>query len=323
MTTNSNQISGLEVRNRLDHLGYTDSDARLLESLKSWADGNLGKFAKEFYDRQFSNPDFAAIVKGNGSNQGALEGAQAGYAIDLFRGYPNAAYVDKRVTIGLIHASVNITPEWYIASYQFYFDVLYPMVRAEFKGEEETGEQAVSALNKLLVFDRAVIMDTYINRILDQVKEVVVQVAGTAVGLSEASGQLSTTSEQAGLAVQGIASISQQVAQGSEQQTAKSQEVKVGMSQLIAAIEQVANGTQEQAGAVEQAATIVNQVSKATEEVAKNAQLAADGSRQANEAADAGKDLVSRTVTGMERIKNAVDTAATRMVISRLRLARS
>ncbi len=116
-TATTTTMTESELRKRLDHLRFTEADARLLESLRPWAETSLKDFAREFYNQQFSNPDFAAIVKGNNSSQDALEQAQAGYALDLFKGYPNLNYVASRVSIGKTHVRINITPEWYIASY--------------------------------------------------------------------------------------------------------------------------------------------------------------------------------------------------------------
>ena len=134
MSSDNNQLNELEIRKRLDHLGFTESDAQLLKSLKPWAQTAISEFAHEFYEVQFRNPDFVAIIRANNSTQQILEGAQAGYAMDLFNGYPDSAYVQKRVSIGALHARINITPQWYLASYKFYHDILYPMVRSQFVG---------------------------------------------------------------------------------------------------------------------------------------------------------------------------------------------
>ena len=314
MAAKSEQMTELEIRKRLAHLRFTDNDAKLLESLRAWAEGGpIREFVHEFYEHQFRNPEFAEIIRSRGGTQEGLETAQAGYAMDLFHGFPNVAYAQKRQNIGELHARINITPQWYISSYQFYEDMFYPRVRSHLKLKRGMGKRAVSAINKLLVFDQAIITDTYIGGIMDQIKEVVVQVARTAGGVAESSGVLPKTSEQAGQALQGIATISQQVAQGSEQQSARSDEISTAMGQLSRAIEQVATGSQQQAVSIEQTASIVNQVSKAIDEVAQNAQAAAEGSGQATEAANNGRDLVSRTVEGMDRIKIAVETAATRI----------
>jgi len=72
-------------------------------------------------------------------------------------------------------------------------------------------------VNKLLNFDQALIMDTYIKGPMDSMRGLVTQVASTAVNLAESSGQLSPTAEQSGQAVQGIASTSQKVSRASEE----------------------------------------------------------------------------------------------------------
>ncbi|MEE8442320.1 MAG: methyl-accepting chemotaxis protein [Dehalococcoidia bacterium] len=148
------------------------------------------------------------------------------------------------------------------------------------------------------------------SRMIANLRDVIGQVGSTAGSVSEASAQLSTAAEQAGQATQGIASTSQQVAKGAEEQTQSVQETTKGMQQLSAAIEQIAKGSQQQASSVEQAATIVNQVSSASSDVAKNAQAAAEGAKEATEAANNGRDMVAKTVEGMNKVKSAVDTAS-------------
>ncbi len=150
-------------------------------------------------------------------------------------------------------------------------------------------------------------------RMVTNLQGLIGQMGEAADSLGEASGQLSSAADQAGQATQGIASASQQVAKGAQDQSTRSQEVTGGMGQLTRAIGQVTSGTQEQAGALEQATAIVGQVSKAPGDVAQSAQEAAEGSRQANEVAGSGRDMVGKTVEGMERIKLAVDTTSIRI----------
>ncbi len=311
----NDQITDGEIRKRLEFLQFTESDAQLLQSMRSWAQQAIPEFAKEFYDYQFMNPDFTATIRANNSSQQVLEVAQAGYAMALFNGYPNSGYVASRVIIGALHARINIQPQWYIASYQFYYAMLYPKVRSHFEDDPETGEKAVAAINKLLNFDQALVLDTYVGRLTDQLQEmmdrVATQIGGTANNLADAAKQLATTADETGKAVQGIATTSQEVAQGADEQLKRSQEVTSGVSQLSRAIEQVAQGSQEQAGAVEQAQNIVTQVSGASSQVSTSAQEAAVGSEQAREAAVSGQQMVAKTIEGMGRIKTAVDAAST------------
>ena len=146
-------------------------------------------------------------------------------------------------------------------------------------------------------------------RMLDSLKTLIGRVRGTAVDLTDASGQLASASDEAGKATSGIASTSQAVAQGATSQVESVDQARGAMGELTRAIEHIAQGSQEQAAGVAQTVSIMNQVSGAAAEVAKNAQ-AADGSREANEAAQQGAQMVDKNVEGMGRIKAAVELSS-------------
>ncbi len=147
-------------------------------------------------------------------------------------------------------------------------------------------------------------------RMLDSLKTLIGRVRGTAVDLTDASGQLASASDEAGKATSGIASTSQAVAQGATSQVESVDQARGAMGELTRAIEHIAQGSQEQAAGVAQTVSIMNQVSGAAAEVAKNAQAAADGSREANEAAQQGAQMVDKNVEGMGRIKAAVELSS-------------
>ncbi len=147
-------------------------------------------------------------------------------------------------------------------------------------------------------------------RMLDSLKTLIGRVRGTAVDLTDASGQLASASDEAGKATSGIASTSQAVAQGATSQVESVDQARGAMGELTRAIEHIAQGSQEQAAGVAQTVSIMNQVSGAAAEVAKNAQEAADGSREANEAAQQGAQMVDKNVEGMGRIKAAVELSS-------------
>ncbi|MCH7786387.1 MAG: CHASE3 domain-containing protein, partial [Chloroflexi bacterium] len=136
------------------------------------------------------------------------------------------------------------------------------------------------------------------------------QVQNTAGNLASASGQLSNAAEQAGNATQGISTASQQLAKGAEDQNQGIEQTNNAMQQLSTAIDQIARGSQEQAAGVDQTSNMGNQVAKAIAEVAQYAQGAADGARQANQAAENGRDMVNQTIEGMGKIRSAVEQAA-------------
>ncbi|MDA0799633.1 MAG: methyl-accepting chemotaxis protein [Chloroflexi bacterium] len=152
-----------------------------------------------------------------------------------------------------------------------------------------------------------------VNDMVDNLNRLVGQVSDTAQDLTDSSSALSATAEQVGQATQEIASTSQQVARGANEQASGIATTTNAMSQLTGAIGQIAEGSQQQASSMEQATGITNQVSTAAGDVARNAQSAADGARVTDEAARAGSDAVDKTITGMNRIRDAVTSAATKI----------
>lgn len=194
----TSKLNMSEFKARLDYLEFTESDAKLLKSLKPWADSIAEGFVKKFYDKQFNQQGFLRIIEKAGSNRRTLEGAQAGYLKSLFEGVLDAQYVAMRQHIGGLHARIGVTPEWYIASYQWYTELLYPMVRSKLKLRRGAGTKATNAIAKLLTFDQAVIMDEYVNGLLNQLKVVIDKVGDTATSLNDSSQQMSNAAEQAG-----------------------------------------------------------------------------------------------------------------------------
>ena len=150
MTTKQTDIiSDGAARQRLTFLGFTDADAQILRSLKSWAEGVVQGFSKEFYTASFKDSGFADFVKQAGGTRAGLEQAQASYCMDLFNGWPDAGYLEKRTRIGTLHAKIGVKPEFYISSYQFYFDFFYPLVRKHLRTHPGKGNQALAAIKSL------------------------------------------------------------------------------------------------------------------------------------------------------------------------------
>jgi heme-based aerotactic transducer len=270
-----------EYKSRLDYMGFTPEDARTLEKLKPWAESIAKKFATKFYDPQFENAEFSAIVSNYGSIRSTLEGAQAGYMLGWFSGYPDEGYIKYRQLIGERHADIGVTPQWYISSYRLYETIFFPMVTKHLRLSRTSAKKVLGALSSLMAFDQAIIMDKYIQGLTDQIQETVDKVTVAAKSVAESSNEMSNTAEQAGSATQHIASASQEIASGATNQAENVQVTTASMRELTDAITKITQGAQEQASAVDNANTIVGNVSSLADEVSANAQTALEEAQTA------------------------------------------
>ncbi|MCH8137332.1 MAG: 2-oxo acid dehydrogenase subunit E2, partial [Proteobacteria bacterium] len=295
-----------EYRHRLDYLGFTTDDAKRAEQLKPWAEKIAARFAKQFYEKQFDEPEFRAIVEAAGSNRRVLEGAQGAYMVTLFSGYPDESYVKYRQLIGALHARIGVTPQWYVSSYLFYQEILYPMIRKHLRLSTISANKIIAGVSKLLLFDQAIIMDKYISGLTDQIQEVVEKVTVASKSVAESSAEMSSTAEQAGSATQHIATASQEVASGATNQAENVQATTASMKELNEALTKIVEGGKRQTTSVEAANRIVNEVSTLADEVSGNAKSALEEAQTARTAAEHGAATVTKTVEGMNRISAAV-----------------
>lgn len=143
-------------------------------------------------------------------------------------------------------------------------------------------------------------------KMVENLRDMITQVAENAKELTSASNELATVAEQAGHATNQIATTIQQVASGITQQTDAVNKTATSAEQMDRAIGGVAKGAQDQSMAVTNASTITNSISTAIQQVTANAQTSAAGAAQAAETAKKGAKTIEDTLAGMQQIKNKV-----------------
>jgi Protoglobin len=183
------RLNEQEIAARLVVLGFEQNDAQLLMSLRPWIQRVADQFLQPFYDEQFSHPEFAEIVDRAGSDRERLTDFQRRYLLDLFDGLPDATYVESRLRIGALHAQIGVTPRWYVSSYRLYEKYLFPRVLKHFRFRRRKGRRAVAAISKLLNFDKALVLDMYIEGVTEDVRNQAIGV-GLADGSTQADGLL-------------------------------------------------------------------------------------------------------------------------------------
>jgi methyl-accepting chemotaxis protein len=144
---------------------------------------------------------------------------------------------------------------------------------------------------------------TYLNKLVAQLKE-------SAVQLTAASKQLATASEQSSQATQQVATSSQQMAKGAQEQSLNAQETSKSIGQLSESISQLAKGANEQSAGVQKAVASITEVSQTMSQVAEKTNLVAQGARQAAESARTGAEKTNQTLAGIEKIRVAAENVA-------------
>jgi len=165
------------------------------------------------------------------------------------------------------------------------------------KSADELGELAVQ-FNRMLANLRTLI---------SSIRENTHKVAGT-------SSDLSDTASKARQATEGIIAAIEDtvraVEEGSEKQRESVEKAAQVMDRFNQSLQQVAAGAAEQADHVSRASGYVNEIANEMHQVAESGRTVADSSASTAEAAQAGKEVITGTVDGMEKIRSIVQEAA-------------
>jgi methyl-accepting chemotaxis protein len=180
----------------------------------------------------------------------------------------------------------------------------------EHVGGDEIGETA-AGLNSLLGQLKKMVGAYEVSR--GNLTEVIGEVKAAADAVTRTSEELDSASAQTGTATQQIASTITQVATGAADQARAASETSAGTQNLTAMIAQVGAGATETNKRVEQAAEAVSAATAAAARADRAGEEMQTYAARVHGALENGIQAVDQTSIGMRRIRDAVETTASRI----------
>ena len=180
------QISDREIAKRKALLNFTDRDVQVLRSNKELIDKYIDGIVNQFYDHQTAIPEIALVI-GDAETLRRLRSAMRNYILELFEGFYDAEYVNRRLRIGKIHERIGVSPKLYISAIYLLQKVLKDSFAIHFddRMHEQNAQSLFDALNKILMFDIQLVFDTYIASLVSEIETAKEELEGYAQGLEE------------------------------------------------------------------------------------------------------------------------------------------
>lgn len=159
-----------------------------------------------------------------------------------------------------------------------------------------------------------------VRMLVDSFNNMIINLKALVLELTEASKDVSNTSEELFLNSNQVLQVTEQVS-GAIQEVAKGASEQAGfvndtvatVGQFNCAIYQISSGAREQSKSATATADMINQMANSIQEVAAGAQTVARSAEKTKDAADKGEKAVVLTVEGMEGIKNRVFETANKI----------
>jgi rsbT co-antagonist protein RsbR len=155
-----------ECKRRLAFFELSDDDFQRLSALRPFAERWTREITEGLYElimkqpesRSFF-PDDATLVR--------VKKMQNEYFLHLFSGTYDLNYVKNRLRVGAAHERIGMPPKLYLGAYRRYLALIDARLRDHFKGNEAEAVRAIETIRKIIFFDMALAIDTYIAAYLE------------------------------------------------------------------------------------------------------------------------------------------------------------
>ena len=182
------QISDREIEHRKEMLYISEREAEVLRSHLPVIEERIDAIVERFYAKQIENTEIALVI-GDKETLTRLKGAMRRYILELFSGYYDSDYVNKRLRIGKVHKRIGVSPKLYISAIWLLQTILNEEVDESLHGDSEDEvvlRRAIKeAMNKLIMFDIQMVFDTYIASLVSEVSSAKDELEEYTVSLEE------------------------------------------------------------------------------------------------------------------------------------------
>ena len=152
-----------DLEQRLGYLNLRSEDFEALRSLREPLEKHADAFVAAFYRHLLSFQPTRELLR-DPKVKDRLLASQRAYLLSLAGPVVDAAFVAERRHIGEVHERVGLEPRFYLGAYALYLSLLTPIVFEVFAREPSRGVDVLVALQKLLMLDAQLAVETYIER---------------------------------------------------------------------------------------------------------------------------------------------------------------
>ena len=186
------QITDREIEYRKDLLGITHDDVAVLRSLKNDIAEGVDEIVERFYDKQLETSEISLLI-GDAETLERLRQSLRRYIIEMFEGYYDGEYVNKRLRIGKVHKRIGVSPKLYVSAVMMLQTILddYLLSLTVHSTDHDCDfcEMKRKAVHKILMFDMQLVFDTFISSLVNEVEAAKADLEDYAASLEETIAQ--------------------------------------------------------------------------------------------------------------------------------------
>jgi rsbT co-antagonist protein RsbR len=158
------RLDDREIESRRAFFEITSDDLARLAALRSHAEKHSKEIVDALYELILGHPETRTFFPDE-ATVARVKRLQREYFLGLFAGACDRRYVEDRLRVGAAHERIGLPPKWYIGAYSRYVRLTFEKLAGELP--PPTARDAYVSLTKIVAFDTALALDTYIAAHLD------------------------------------------------------------------------------------------------------------------------------------------------------------
>jgi len=156
-------IGRQQLEQRLSYLNLRSADVESLRCLREPLEKHADSFVGAFYRHLLSFQPTRDLLR-DSEVKDRLLASQRAYLLSLAGPVIDEDFLAERRRIGEVHERVGLAPRYYLGAYALYFSLLTPIVFETFGRDAQRGADVLVSLQKLLMLDAQLAIETYIDR---------------------------------------------------------------------------------------------------------------------------------------------------------------
>lgn len=154
-------INEEDIDRRKEWLEFTEKDVAHLTELNGIAQGYADELIKSL-NEHFKKFDESSQIFDNPQVLERVKILQKEYFLRLTEGDYNSAYIEERLNVGSVHATIGLDVKWYLGAYNFYIQTVGEKIFKAYKDHPQKIQELFLSLIKLVFMDIGLAIDTYI-----------------------------------------------------------------------------------------------------------------------------------------------------------------
>jgi rsbT co-antagonist protein RsbR len=154
-------INEQDIDRRKEWLEFTEKDVAHLTELNGIAQGYADELITSL-NAHFKKFDESSQIFDNPHVLERVKILQKEYFLRLTEGDYNSAYIEERLNVGSVHATIGLDVKWYLGAYNFYIQTVGEKIFEAYKDDPDKIRDLFLSLIKLVFMDIGLAIDTYI-----------------------------------------------------------------------------------------------------------------------------------------------------------------